>query len=201
MTFEERLLVAIQEEMARRAARRGRLVRGARRLSLAMAAVLVAAVPAVVPLTNDGRAYAMTENHDGSITVRIKEFRRPDRLQAELAGRGARTDITYLPPHRQCVDGPRGVLVDPQPPASVQSDPKRLREFVRRHPNMPSQQAFSVVSARSATFRIFPAHIGHGQTLVLELAESMTTSLWKVKPFLVAGPVKPCVLRNDPTWN
>ncbi|WP_345469455.1 hypothetical protein [Actinoallomurus oryzae] len=186
MTFEDRLLAELKTEVAGRAARRRGTARWwARPRPVAVAIAAVAALTAVAVPTLIGSeataAYAVTRNADGSITVTIKEFREADRLQRELAGDGVRTDITYLPQHKRCA-GVRGTEVDSAPP-----------------PHQPLVWPERERPVRS--FKISPQLIEPGRTLVLELAESHRTKLWKLKFYLVTGPVGPCVFENDPYWN
>jgi hypothetical protein len=209
MTFEERLLAELRAEAAARGAsaapaRRPRLT-GRRMLTAIAIAGVCMGMEVVGPAVTGSRAdaYTMTRNVDGSITVTISELRDPDRLETALAANGARTDITYLPQHMRCDSMRRGVPVDPQPPDDVWKDETRLTRWIAVHRPLPTDRAFQWPSPRNApnVFRIVPAHIGRGQTLVLELGESHRTRLWKLSSFLVSGPVKPCVLENDPLWN
>ncbi|MFB9838447.1 hypothetical protein, partial [Actinoallomurus acaciae] len=175
---------------------------------LAVAAAAVAglttlAVPTLIG-SEAGAAYAVTRNADGSITVTIKEFRASARLEKELANDGARTDITYLPQHTRCA-GERGTVVGPSPPpdpvrrATRMSDlPKSYRDTLAHEPLVWAEPGRP---ARVNVFKIFPQRIEPGQTLVLELAESHRTRLWKLGSYVVKGPVRPCVFENDPYWN
>jgi hypothetical protein len=161
----------------------------------------------VAPTVTGSRAaaYAVTRNADGSIIVTINEFRDPDRLERDLADRGARTDITFLPQHERCAGaGGRGTPVDPQPPRGVPMNSQKMKEWLETYgKNMPTSRAIRWPSPRKTpnVFGIFPEYIKQGQTLVLELGESHTTKLWKLGAYLISGPVKPCVLEDDPYWN
>ena len=208
MNFEEALLRELKTEIAGRAAcrpvhssktiLRSRLTKAV----ISVAAVVLVTIGLVAVLGSRSPAYALTQNADGSITVTIKEFRDADRLQRDLAALEARTDITYLPQHMRCV-GNRGTPVDPQPPKSIRRHPAQMRKWLGRHPNMPSQQAMQwpVPHRPISVFKILPRFIKPGQTLVLELGESPQTRLWKLSPYLIAGPVKSCSVENDPFWN
>lgn len=218
MSFEDRLLAELKTEVADRASRRRRTVRRwwraagrpatARWRPVAVAAAAAAGLTALAVPTligsEAGAAYAVTRNADGSITVTIKEFRASARLQQELAGDGARTDITYLPQHMRCA-GERGAVVGPPPPpnpgrrVTKMSDlPKSYRDMLAHEPLVWAEPGRPT---QKNVFKIFPQRIEPGQTLVLELAESHRTKLWKLGSYLVAGPVRPCVFENDPYWN
>lgn len=204
MTFEDRLLAELKVEVAHRSRQAAGRPRRAARRRLTGAAVAAAALAAVVVPTAVGSrapAYAVTRNTDGSITVTIKELRDAGRLERELADRGARTDITYLPQHKRC-GNTRGVQVDAPPPPPPgrrvlkESElPKAERDQLARQPLVWSAHG------RPNSFTIYPRRIRPGRTLVVELAESHRTGLWKLGWYLVAGPVRPCVFENDPTWN
>jgi hypothetical protein len=204
MNFEERLLAELRAE----AAVRGRARRPRRVFRLTVAAAIGAActlVAVLVPAVTGSppAAYALARNADGSITVTIKELRDPGRLEKELAANGARTDITYLPQHMRCAGAERGTMVaDPEPPPGLSR--AKVAEWYRRNgSNMPSMQVFRWPSPRRApnVFEIDPRYIGPGRTLVVELAESHTTKLWKLGHYVVIGPVRPCVFENDPYWH
>jgi hypothetical protein len=80
----------------------------------------------------------------------------------------------------------------------------KMEEWFKRYGNnMPTSRAFRWPSPRKTpnVFEVFPEYIKQGQTLVLELGESRTTTLWKLGAYLISGPVKPCVLEDDPFWN
>jgi hypothetical protein len=211
MSFEDRLLAELKAEVAVRAARRPKPVRRwtGRWYRLAGAAVAMIVTATVVPLAlgSQPAAYAVTRNPDGSITVTIKEFRAAGRLEKELADDGARTDITYLPQHMRCAGDSRGVVVfPPQPthppkpprhPLKMSALPKAYRDMFMHDPLTWAQPP----PGNPNVFKIFPQRIGRGRTLVLELAESHRTRLWKLSSYVVSGPVKPCVFENDPYWN
>jgi hypothetical protein len=206
MNFEERLLAELKAEAAARAAR-GRARRSRRVIRLLAAGTIgaactLAALLAPAVTGSPPAAYAVARNADGSITVTIKELRDPDRLEKELAANGARTDITYLPQRKRCAGPDRGKSVDPDPPPGLPK--KKLREWIRRNaPTMTSALAFRWPEPRKApnVFEIDPRYIKPGQTLVIELAESHTTKLWKLGDYVVTGPVRPCLFENDPYWH
>ncbi|MBO2454160.1 hypothetical protein J4573_44230 [Actinomadura barringtoniae] len=210
MTFQERLLTELKAEAVRRAdEQRARRSRKAVTIRVAAAAAIAAActlVAIVAPTFTGSRAaaYALTRNADGSITVTIKEFRDPERLERDLAEHGARTDITYLPQHERCTEDDRGVPVDPQPPPGTPMRSKAMDEWVAKYGyHLPTSRAIRMMSPEKSpnSFAIFPEHIKQGQTLVVQIGESHRTKQWKLGAFLIAGPVKPCVFEDDPYWN
>jgi hypothetical protein len=207
MNFEDRLLAELKAEVVarglrampvrRRTAARRRLTGGAIAGVAALVAILMPTVGG-----SEGTAYAVTRNADGSITVTIKALRDADRLERELAENGARTDITYLPQHMRCAGDLRGVSADPPPMPPPRPFPKiktpsqAYREMLAHDPLV-----WLLAVKRPNAFKIFPQRIGPGRTLVIELAESHRTRLWKLGSYLVAGRVAPCRFENDPYWN
>ncbi|MEU6718549.1 hypothetical protein ABZ897_44395 [Nonomuraea sp. NPDC046802] len=109
--FEERLLAALEDEITTRTAgNEMTMTTPARRryagLSAAVAGV-AAATTAVVMLTSGSPAFAVTTSADGTINVRISEFRDPEGLEAELGRAGVKAVVDYLPEGQTC-KGPRG---------------------------------------------------------------------------------------------
>lgn len=185
MNFEERLLTELKAEMADRTTREltgsPRRITG-RRLAVGAAVAGVAAAGAVaVPLVAGSAtpAYAITTNPDGSVTVKINEFRHPDRLQADLAARGIRSDITYLAPGKRCA-------IDP---------------FPGQHGRPTDPATWPIQIADNNEFKIAPQRIGPAQTLVLRFGENPQRNRGVLGFWLGNGPVKPCKIVNGPTWN
>jgi hypothetical protein len=207
MNFEDRLLAELKAEVAARGGR-ARPVRrwtaGRRRLTGGAIAGLAALAAILTPafVGSEGAAYAVTRNADGSMTVTIKALRDADRLERDLAENGARTDITYLPQHKRCAGDLRGVSADPPPTppprrlTKITTSSQAYREMLEHDPLV-----WLLPVKRPNAFKIFPQRIGPGRTLVIELAESHRTRLWKLGSYLVAGRVKPCTFENDPYWN
>ncbi|WP_433367816.1 hypothetical protein [Streptosporangium sp. CA-115845] len=110
--FEERLLSALKTEITTRMAEEDMAVRTPvrrgpnRRLLGLSAAATGAAAAATVALTlfvgAGTPAYAVDKGADGSVEVRINEFRDPGELQAELADAGVRAVVDYLPAGQTC---------------------------------------------------------------------------------------------------
>ncbi|GAA3466139.1 hypothetical protein [Nonomuraea roseola] len=108
--FEERLLSALKDDMASEnlvtvtPARRGH----GRLLGLA-AAVTGAAAAATLVLYGGtaSPAFAVEKQADGSIEVRISEFRDPEELERRLRDENVNADVTYLPAGQTC-KAPRG---------------------------------------------------------------------------------------------
>jgi hypothetical protein len=84
----------------------------------------------------------------------------------------------------------------PRHPAKITASSDAYREMLEHDPLV-----WLMPVKRPNAFKIFPRRIGPGRTLVIELAESHRTRLWKLGSYLVAGPVKPCTFENDPYWN
>jgi hypothetical protein len=180
-TFEERLLGAVMEEHARRtaagmavvpASRRRGASRGVVRLSAVMAGA--AAIMVAFMLLGGGAtsAYAVNTSADGSVRVRINDFRDPAELEAALAGVGVRAEIEYLPAEQTCQQS-RGeqVVADGRMKVGTAGDDKGI------------------------AFEIGQGQIGADETLVLAISVDpasaarppVATSLQIVK-----GPVAPC---------
>lgn len=132
----------------------------------------------------------------------IKEFRDAGRLEKDLAVKGVRADITYLPQRMRCGNDSRGVVVDPPQPHPL---PTKASELPKAFQDMLAHRPPVLMLVKKPgtpnTFKIFPRRIKDGQTLVLELGESQRTRLWKLSTYVVTGPVRPCVFENDPNWN
>lgn len=218
MTFEERLLAELKARVAERAATARAARRPYRRrllLGVAVAAVAVAA--GVTPFTGtDSPAYAISRNADGTVTVRINEFRHPERLEADLRRQGVRTDISYLRAGRTCAFG-RFTSADPGYvpwDGRVEPDPKKREKALREAMNRPSSKALQADGTRVGEFTVVPRYIGPGQTLVLEVIENRPPRsgpdrrrwLWEFHSYLAAAgsPIKPCRPVADPQafpWN
>jgi hypothetical protein len=195
----------------------GRILR--RRVIGPLVAGLVMAAMFTMPtVTRWGTpAYALTDNADGSITVKINEFRDPDRLERDLARRGVRADVSYVAPGKQCAFG-RFTSADPnyvEWDGRVEPDPKKREKALREALNRPSAKVLDArVSDSPNEFKIAPQYIGPGQTLVLEVIENKAPAtgpdrrqwLWEIRSFLAVsgGPVKPCTVVDAPhaaPWN
>ncbi|MEV4379308.1 hypothetical protein [Streptosporangium sp. NPDC049644] len=110
--FEERLLSALKEEITTRRAEENMTVRTPVRhvpnrrflgLSAAVAGVAAATTGTLILFGGAGTpAYAVDRGADGSVEVRINEFRDPGELQAELADAGVRAVVDYLPDGQTC---------------------------------------------------------------------------------------------------
>lgn len=192
MSFEERLLMELKAEVAVRGERRRRVT--VRRLfaGVAIAGAAAAAAVAVPLLTGAERpAYAVSQNADGTIRVRIHEFRDADKLERDLRARGVTADISYTPPGKRCAND-RGRVVGGRVTSAEEWAKSVSGEAAR---------------VRDGGVDIDPAHVGAGRTLVLEFTENDDRNpsgprvLWQFAGRVVEGPVKPCVLVEDPLWN
>jgi hypothetical protein len=189
-----------------------------RRVIVPLAVGLAAAVILIAPpVTRLGTpAYALTDNVDGSITVKINEFRAPDRLERDLAKRGVRADVSYLEAGRKCAFG-RFTSADPnyvEWDGRVEPDPRKREKYLREAMSWPSVKvAFSRPTAPNE-FELAPRYIRPGQTLVLEVIENKAPASgpdrrrwpWQFSSYLAVsgGSVKPCTVVGDPNarpWN
>ncbi|GGO68723.1 hypothetical protein [Nonomuraea cavernae] len=125
--FEERLLNALKDDLARTpvmegvtAAAPARRVRrrGLVGAAAALAGVAAAATAAVTVLGGATPAFAVDRLSDGSVSVRISEFRDPSDLEAELSSAGIKAVVDYLPQGQTCKE-PRGKATASRGPMQV----------------------------------------------------------------------------------
>ncbi|MET7330476.1 hypothetical protein [Nonomuraea sp. NPDC005650] len=209
MNFKEHVLMEIKAEIVTR--NKARRLRVRRRLLAGAAVAGIAAAAAVsVPFLNGSGtpAYAITKNTDGTITLKINEFRDPAGVEKDLAALGLTADVSYVKPGTRCAPG-RGDS-DFGPSFSkeelLSKDPavkKRIREAIE---NSPNGKAFRLGRGE---VRINPQHIKPEQTAVMEFTENADQTsgpekpraLWSFAGYLVTGPVKPCKVVEDPSWD
>lgn len=175
--FEERLLSALKDDIAARKAvvvadppvRRRRVV------GLAAAVAAVAAATVVVMNVYGGAAtpaYAVTKSADGSVEVRINEFRDPDELAAKLAAAGVPAVVDYLPADQTCKQ-PRG-----EHGAGYGRAGNRIG---------------AGTNGKGITFRIDKGQVAAGQTLVLAVSVDQADKPPIASSLeIVKGAVAPC---------
>jgi hypothetical protein len=191
MSFEEQILMELKAEITARAERRRRT--GRRLFTGAAVAGLAAAAAIAVPLLTGAEqsAYAVTKNADGTINVKLNEFRDADKLEQDLTRMGVPTDITYLKPGKSCM-GERGEIVGG-------GSPKEWKDSA-------SDKAARLLLTG---LEINPRYVGKGQTLVMAFSERKDQTSaskkpevkWQFSAYVVNGEVKPCVVVADPLWN
>ncbi|MEU9831360.1 hypothetical protein AB0D67_07435 [Streptosporangium sp. NPDC048047] len=212
MNFEERLLMELKAEMNERAARRPARNPFRRRLPVVVAAAGVAAAALVaVPMVagTESAAYALTQESDGSILLKINEFRNPEQVERDLAELGVKADVSYVKPGKRCapdrftsIDGP-GVELE----ELKSKDPAVRAKAMKAIENTPSEKAYDRVPGGG--LRIHPDRIKPNWTVVMEFTENedqtsgpeKPRALWQYLFQIADGPVKPCVLVEDPSWN
>jgi hypothetical protein len=142
---------------------RRRVVLGA---AIATAAVTAVAIVGIPGTTHHGTpaAWAVTKNADGTVTVKISDYRDPEGLQRKLRQAGLRADVVTLPP--SCVPRtPGGVFVavegdaftPPYDPAAFitvngvplfgpapYSEPEPIRAFEFRSSELPPQDTVTI---------------------------------------------------------
>ncbi|MCA2228259.1 hypothetical protein [Nonomuraea aurantiaca] len=178
--FEERLLSALKDDIAGRKAdpvvqppaRRGR-TRRAVGLAAAVAGVAAATVVAMnVYGGSAAPAFAVTRNADGSVEVRISEFRDPGELTAKLAAAGVTAVVDYLPADQTCKK-PRG--------GHGAGDGRAENSFL------------AGANGTGIVFRIDKGQVAAGQTLVLAVSVSQADKPpTAVSLEVVKGAVAPC---------
>ncbi|MFC4534285.1 hypothetical protein [Sphaerisporangium dianthi] len=214
-TFENRLLAELKAEMAASAPREitpaPRRITGRRILAGAGAVGAVAAATITVPMliAPASPAYALTKNADGSLTLTIHEFSDPEAIENDLASRGVKADVTYMPLGKRCDRSSRRSLVGGQAGTATKG------EFNGKDPAAPGGAGeaanSSLGSLLGKAFRvndgitIYPKYIKPGQTAVIEVAENAEKPTaehpgvaWRFTGGLVDGPVQPCRLVDDP---
>jgi hypothetical protein len=181
---------------------------GARRFAVGAAVAAAVAVGVAVPslLGSAEPAYALTKNQDGSINLKIYDFRDPAQVERELKGWGVTADITYLPLGRRCGNARAPFLKEDQVDVSKEelaSDDAAVRARVReRLGRTPSAQA---IRPRDG-ITIYPRHIRPGQIAMIEVMENPVAPTverpgvaWQFSGRLTTGPVAPCEVVADPS--
>ncbi|NJP89830.1 hypothetical protein HCN51_10290 [Nonomuraea sp. FMUSA5-5] len=209
MNFKEHVLMELRAEIVARNEARRRRVR--RRLFTGAALAGLAAVAAVAaPLLTGSEtpAYAVTKNTDGTITLKINEFRDPAQVEQDLKDLGVTADVSYVKPGTRCAPG-RGES-DSGPSFTKEElqskDPavrKRIKDAIDNSPNAKA------LKIGRGEVRIDPHHIKRGQTAVMEFTENADQTsgpekpraLWQFSGYLVTGPVAPCRIIDDPSWD
>ncbi|GAA2283601.1 hypothetical protein GCM10010149_30870 [Nonomuraea roseoviolacea subsp. roseoviolacea] len=194
MSFEERLLMELKAEVAARGAEHRRRMTVRRLFAGAAVAGVAAAAAVAVPLLTgtESPAYAVTKNTDGTIRVQIKEFRDADKLEADLARMGVTADVTYLKAGTWC-KGDRGEIAG--------GDAKTPEEWDKSISGKAIRNVKGGVD-------IDPKYLGKNRTAVLMYAEDQKPTaskkpsvLWQFGGYVVEGPVAPCVVVKNPSWN
>ncbi|GAA3424684.1 hypothetical protein GCM10018953_18670 [Streptosporangium nondiastaticum] len=212
MNFEERLLMELKTEMNERAARRPARSPLRRRLPavVAVAGVAAAALVAVPMITGtENAAYALTRDPDGSIVLKINEFRDPEQVERDLAELGVKADVSYVKPGKRCAPGRFSTIGEPRlTPGELGSKDPAVRDRVRKAiENTPSARAHDTVPGGG--LRIYPDRIKPDWTVVMEFTENedqtsgpeKPRALWQYLFQVTDGPVKPCALVDDPSWD
>jgi hypothetical protein len=176
MTFKQRLQAELQREapgIARRSRRRRIAVK-----TVAGSAALAGVVGVVGMFGTAGgtgrsgagvvRPAAYTITEEGTrITVTFREFRTPERLEADLAERGVKADITYLPADRTC-------------------QPNRVKQYFKHPRRITTQRT-------PDSFEFDKRGLPANTTLVLVLSQSREKSAWfALQEGLTSAPVPPC---------
>lgn len=151
-SFQEQLLAELKETVAERAAApapapgRNSVRRGVK-IGTALAA---ACAISVLPSLFDGTAtpaFAVERNDDGSISVLMREYTEPRRLQERLRDLGVNVVVDFVPTDKHCQE-PRADFTAPDPLLWTSMPPR---------------------DGRSGYMRLRPDRIAPGQTLVMEV--------------------------------
>lgn len=176
---DDRAAPAVKPHRTRR-----RLVLGAAIATAAGAAVAIGGIPGT---NHHGTpaAWAVTQNADGTVTVKISDYRDPDGLQRKLREAGLRADVVTLPP--SCVPRTRGsvfaavegdTFTPPYDPAAFitvngvpllvptpYSEPEPIRAFEFRPSELPPQDTVTIgfpADGTGGAMGILLAHTGAG---------------------------------------
>jgi len=146
---------------------------GAVVLAIGVSAVLGGGAPAYA-------AYAVTDNPDGTITIKIYEAKDAKGLQATLRSRGFNVIVDYVPADKTCAPQPRSTT---WVPGVRLARPQTVTE-----------------EGEGAGFRIDPSVVKPGQTVVLEflVKEGDGGIQAGISDRVSAGPVADCVLVDRP---
>ncbi|WP_432929632.1 hypothetical protein ACQPZZ_05760 [Microbispora sp. CA-135349] len=208
-TFEDRLLAELRTEIAAREVRaHAPRRRSVRTRVLAGAAIAAAAAAVAVPLVigQQTPAYALTKNPDGSINLKINEFRDPDQVERDLAKMGVHADITYLPLGKRCADG-RAPFVAGDRTSFTKKELESKDPAVQAHIRRVSEKLASSKAIRPKNgITIDPEFIKPGQIVLIQVNENPVEPdpghpgvAWQFSGRLTEGPVKPCRVVDDPT--
>lgn len=173
MTFKQRLQAELQREapgIARRSRRRRIAVKATAGGAALVGVVGLAGMFGTAGGTGSGagpvRPAAYTITEDGTrITVTLREFRTPERLEADLAERGVKADITYLPADKTC-------------------QPNRVKPYFK-HPRRITRQR------TPDSFEFDKRGLPANTTLVLVLSQDREKPI-ALQEGLSSAPVPPC---------
>jgi hypothetical protein len=144
---------------------------GALGLTTAMIVVVLAITGGTTPST----AFAVTDNHDGTVMLTIRELTDPAAVDAKLAQLGVRARV--VPLQQNC-------------PASLNMDVRYLQPNTQPWSQYPSTQG----PVGSWTVGIIPARIPVGHTLVFGLEQ--TPGGWEMADAIVSGAGPDCSSRE-----
>jgi hypothetical protein len=218
--FEQRLLQELREVVADGAApaailderplRGGRSVKRRWPLAVAagLAAVFAALLLAVWPFggNDDGRAWAVTTNNDGTVTVEIDSLRDADGLQRELRRAGVPTVVQYVPPRKACAGQTPSHASVTAPGLHGAGDHARATESMRRgrqgvqittKPNGGIEFTFDAAAHPGETLLIRSQGLALGQAPAAHPAATNGGTAINVSH--VSGEVPPCRLIDSPT--
>jgi hypothetical protein len=152
--------------------RRRRVLRGGVLVGSLAAAATAFAVAA--PIGGVTPAYALDRKPDGTVSVQIREFVHPEKLQAGLRAAGVPAVVDYVPSGQACRQ-PRGRVVNNQGPVTA-------------------GMMVAPGGDHQTTFQVSPGTVRAGQTLVVEAsyAKDHPTRAGSLAMSIIEGPVLPC---------
>jgi hypothetical protein len=218
--FEERLLVELRDVVAEGVSAAPHSPRpahtGARRLkrrpmlafAAALAAGLAVAALAGLPLGGNAgdRAWAVTNNADGSVTVEIDSLRDADGLQRQLNLAGVPAVVQYIPPGKTCADEASpgtheggGSALHGAATGSVDRHGRRESSSleIRKQPDGGIEFTFDAGAHPNETLVIRSEGLAPGQAPVSHPAAADERSAIRVSH--MTGEARPCRLVNSLT--
>jgi hypothetical protein len=173
-TFEDRLLLELQDVVrAQTPAQPGRPHRVRNRSVAGTAVAAAAATVAALVMTGGASAAYAIDDHDGTVTVTIKGLSDAAGLQKALRAKGVSAYVDYAPAGKSCQQ-PRGQLAGGQGRVSGSAEK----------------------SAGLATFSINPGTLKPGVSVVVETTGGSGPT--SIRVVFIQGPVAACTLVDAP---
>ncbi|MGW5154770.1 hypothetical protein ACWEPN_04715 [Nonomuraea wenchangensis] len=205
----QRLRLAQEAAAAPRGRRRGRLLPflSGRRLVMGAAVAAAVAVGVAVPslLGSAEPAYALTKNQDGSINLKVYEFRDPEQVEKELGEWGVPADITYLPLGKRCGNVRAPFLKGDDFGAGEELSSGDAAAQARFRERLRKSASYQAIRPQDG-ITIYPRNIKPGQIAMIEVMENPVTPsaarpgvAWQFSGRLTTGPIQPCEVVADPS--
>ncbi|MFC0096274.1 hypothetical protein ACFFKH_01885 [Micromonospora marina] len=192
-TFEDRLLAVLEAEVAEMAARstaghKHRRSRARRVGVLAGAGALAVAgavgVPVVLGQQAGSTAWAVESRDDGSVEVRIREFKDPAGLERRLAKAGIAAYVTFVPQGKVCFQSEgQGSIADYSPRVLAMNAEKQA-SFVVRPDQLRVGERLQLMGASDNNGRLGAVLVNvvhDGERCKVQTAEKRIVNLWQLE--------------------